>query len=85
MTNQMFLEREQAPRLPRFALARGWSVTEVIPTCRDNDNSFVFEGHEIAASLTMFVPRNDIQVVDEVRMLFVFKNRAGYVIFDMQY
>ncbi len=25
-------------RLPHFALARGWSVTEVIPTRRDNDN-----------------------------------------------
>ena len=24
-------------RLPHFALARGWSVTEVIPTRRDND------------------------------------------------
>ncbi len=29
-------------RLSHFALARGWSVTKVIPTRRDNDNSDVF-------------------------------------------
>jgi hypothetical protein len=28
-------------RLPHFALARGWSVTEVIPTRRDNDKNRV--------------------------------------------
>ncbi len=50
--NNVFLERELAPGLARYALARDWSGTEVIPILRDNNKK------EFSNS-SSYYPRNE--------------------------